>query len=58
MQISYAHLWSTETLADVDIVLRLPATAEADSDTDELVILRLPGHKAILSYSPYFMARR
>jgi hypothetical protein len=66
MNVSFAHLWQQEALSDADIVLSLPAETsgssrkrrrDSASDAAGTVLRRMPGHKAILSASPYFSAQ-
>ena len=50
----YAHLWQQDTFSDVSLLLKL---AHDSPDGAGRVLRKLPGHRAILSASPYFCAQ-
>lgn len=60
MSLTFAHLWQREALADVTVVLKLPLNEGSPATTSspaDRVISKVPGHAAVLSSSPYFLAQ-
>lgn len=59
----FGHLWMQSEMSDVVIVLSVaydedPADAETpEAQSSDQILQQFPGHRAILSPSPYFAAQ-
>jgi hypothetical protein len=53
MSLSFSHLWKQREHSDVDVMLLAPS----QHSRDKLVLMRLPGHSALLSNSEVFRAK-
>ena len=53
MSLSFSHLWKQREHSDVDVLLLAPS----QHSRDKLVLMKLPGHSALLSNSEVFRAK-